>query len=449
MCQELRLRKFQDQLKAPFNKSLLAFHVNINGIKTNFESLTQFICLNENGPDVICISETHIPTQLPNISNKSYQYKSFCVPKHVPENLNNRTGVAIYVKSNLRSKERNDLSKVFKLEKKTKAGNEEVDFVCLWIELVDNVGKEVVIGVVYRHPNNDKKDFERFRDLFSPILEKLNKEKKTFYVLGDFNIDFSTNSAHFEEFNEKCKCKQLISKVTRIESKTLLDHIYTNDKLINSLKIGVVQTNEISDHYPIYCFIPNSTFANEVENNLLISFETLLSLKSNLTTIEIPKKPEITTPELTERSCGLQNKIKSVWSLFEKFLKEINTLISDVNDKYKSKTNKKQPDSSTEILEQKKNLIETLCKNVSKDGLRELNKLELSEAFKVIQSTLNISDKVRETYLIIDPILNENSNNPAIKRFSQNFSASLDLEVWKLKHLAFEYLFELATAKLH
>ena len=285
MCQELRLIKFQDQLKASSNKSLLVFHVNIDGIKTNFESLTQFICLDENGLDVICISETHIPTQLPNISNKSYQYKSFCVPKHVPKKLNKKTGVAIYVKSNLRSKERNDLSKVFKLKKKTKAGNEEVDFVCLWIELVDNEDKEVVIGVVYRHPNNTKKDFKRFRDRFSPILEKLNKEKKTFYVLGDFNIDFSKKPAHFEEFNKKCECKQLISKVTRIEKKsekkTLIDHIYTNDKLIDSSKefeeVGVVQTNEIFDHYPIYCFIPNSTFANDVENNLLISFETLLS----------------------------------------------------------------------------------------------------------------------------------------------------------------------------
>ena len=51
-----------------------------------------------------------------------------------------------------------------------------------------------------------------------------------------------------------CGILPLITKPTRVSdsSATIIDHILTND-LEHSSILGIVETNEISDHYPILC----------------------------------------------------------------------------------------------------------------------------------------------------------------------------------------------------
>ena len=48
--------------------------------------------------------------------------------------------------------------------------------------------KDVVIGVMYRPPN---KDVKSFNELMTTIIDKVNKEKKICYFMGDYIIDIS------------------------------------------------------------------------------------------------------------------------------------------------------------------------------------------------------------------------------------------------------------------
>ena len=62
----------------------------------------------------------------------------------------------------------------------------------LWIKLISNKHSthDIIIGAIYRHPANDT---EEFSDALYNSISKINKRKKLFYLVGDFNIDISTN----------------------------------------------------------------------------------------------------------------------------------------------------------------------------------------------------------------------------------------------------------------
>jgi exonuclease III len=56
----------------------------------------------------------------------------------------------------------------------------------VFVELVIPSGKNIIIGVIYRPPNNKMDEFE---DKINQILSKIDKENKICYLMGDFNID--------------------------------------------------------------------------------------------------------------------------------------------------------------------------------------------------------------------------------------------------------------------
>ena len=159
-------------------------HVNIRGISKNFNSFKSCFCLDKNGPDVICMSETHFKGNLPVLDTKKYRWVGFSMSTDPKENYNSYSGVAMYVKSNIRCKERKDLSEI-KLYK----------YFYSWVELMDGQGSEVVVGVVYKHcktskpskysevsyqkkkpPQTNKKATEGFFE----ILKNLKEQKKKF-----------------------------------------------------------------------------------------------------------------------------------------------------------------------------------------------------------------------------------------------------------------------------
>ena len=53
--------------------------------------------------------------------------------------------------------------------------------------------KDVVISVIYRPPNTYIKVFN---ELITNIIDKINKEKKLCYFMGDYNIDLSKHDSH-------------------------------------------------------------------------------------------------------------------------------------------------------------------------------------------------------------------------------------------------------------
>ena len=90
-----------------------------------------------------------------------------------------------------------------------------------------------VVGTVYRHPENNKK---QFTEGLSNILTSLNLQHKTYFVLGDININVSLDQQTTAEVNyinevTSCGAYNIISFSTRetFTSSTIIDHIITND----------------------------------------------------------------------------------------------------------------------------------------------------------------------------------------------------------------------------
>ena len=46
----------------------------------------------------------------------------------------------------------------------------------LWIEIQSKTSRNIICGVIYRHPNISK--LETFKNFLDPILDKISKEKK-------------------------------------------------------------------------------------------------------------------------------------------------------------------------------------------------------------------------------------------------------------------------------
>ena len=93
-------------------------------------------------------------------------------------------GVAIFVKDKQCFKEREDLN-IF---------DDNCESVFIKID-TSNSGfqKDVLIGVIYRPPNTDVK---AFNELITNIIDKINKENKLCYFMGDYDIDLLKHDSH-------------------------------------------------------------------------------------------------------------------------------------------------------------------------------------------------------------------------------------------------------------
>ena len=104
-------------------------------------------------------------------------------------------------------------------------------------------------------------DLEDFNECYLNILlEKLSKENKTVFLLGDFNIDLLKYDKHnsTNEFLDTLSSNYFLPLIllpTRItvSSKTLIDNIFTN-KISQDVISGNISAS-ISDHFPQFSII--------------------------------------------------------------------------------------------------------------------------------------------------------------------------------------------------
>ena len=152
-------------------------------------------------------------------------------------------GVMIYIRENLVFNERNDLHN----------SNEAI-----WIQVNRTRCKPLIIGCVYRPPNQQVDKFlEDFNNSLAGIESHFDK-----IILGDFNIDYSSKRGSNANQSDRRKLKgiadlhdmkQIIDLPTRIaeHSESQIDLIFTD----NNRKIfdfGVKDFG-ISDHSMVYC----------------------------------------------------------------------------------------------------------------------------------------------------------------------------------------------------
>jgi len=113
-----------------------------------------------------------------------------------------------------------------------------------------NTRNNIIIGVIYRHPNSP---LANFQEILCNNLEKLTKSNLNFYISGDININIlecNSNNKVNDYINSiySCGAQCIITKPTRITetSATVIDHIYTN-QLNFSCKPGIL-VYDLSDH---------------------------------------------------------------------------------------------------------------------------------------------------------------------------------------------------------
>ena len=144
-------------------KSFSLFHINTCSLNKNFDDLVYLLkCTNKNF-DIIAVSETRISKKTSLTSNI---------------NLNNyyfETTPMLYVSNRLSYKSRTDLNMY-------KKGQLESTF----IETINSKKSNIVVSCVYKHPNVDVLDFN---SPINQLLDKISKEQKKIFLLGDFNIN--------------------------------------------------------------------------------------------------------------------------------------------------------------------------------------------------------------------------------------------------------------------
>ena len=126
---------------------------------------------------------------------------------------------------------------------------------CIFVEIVIDKQKNMIIGCIYRPPNSD---INVFNEKMQNILEhKCFQKNKKVSILGDYNINLLHHETHSPTANFlnvmlSNGLLPAISKPTRVTDGTasLIDNIFTNIDL-SSCRSAILYS-DISDHYPVF-----------------------------------------------------------------------------------------------------------------------------------------------------------------------------------------------------
>lgn len=158
----------------------------------------------------------------------------------------------------------------------------------LFVEISNPHGKNIIVGTVYRPPNQN---LDSFMYEFNKILSTISKDNKQCYFMGDFNLDqfrYDQHSATQEFVDSPFSKIPLITRPTRITSHTatLIDNIFANSFTnLQNIQSGII-LNDISDHLPVFAFCNNvsvpckktiKAYKRDFGEENLINFHTSLS----------------------------------------------------------------------------------------------------------------------------------------------------------------------------
>jgi len=174
-CNYYYLETLNDKLRTKTEQDLFLFHVNIRSVIKNEDELIENISTMRFPPEIIAITETKLQ------ANRVFHSKLkgyICIRA---DSLTCAGGVAFLIKSTLNYQIRDDLH-IFV---------PACENLCIEINHPDK--KNIVRGVVYRHPQHDHSEFQ---EAFQDNILKINKSKKLFYACGDYDINLLQSDAN-------------------------------------------------------------------------------------------------------------------------------------------------------------------------------------------------------------------------------------------------------------
>ena len=173
--------KFNDEMSEPNGtKDVLSLcHVNIRSARKNLGNFENYLNMLNHDFTVIGLSETWL-------NDDDINLYGLCGYKVIGHHRVNRAGggVAVCVQDHVYFKERPDLSYF------------DGDCETVFIEMEKGhklQNHNVIIGVIYRPPNQD---ISSFNDKMSNIVNVVRRENKTCYLLGDYNINILNYESH-------------------------------------------------------------------------------------------------------------------------------------------------------------------------------------------------------------------------------------------------------------
>ena len=217
------------------------FHLNCRGLSANWDSFYELICNLHKETfsfDFIGISEIYKCPNSERLKLTGYHNILIRCREDGP-----RGGVGLFVREHLNYKLRDDIG-VFIPH----------IFESLFIEIINSVGKNIIVGVVYRPNSGPHADLDIFSYTMHSIMDTIQHENKLSIIMGDINIDLLKCDSHIKtsEYIDNLFTHgylPVITKPTRISSSTatLIDHIYTND-ITSSHHSGIIVT-DVADHF--------------------------------------------------------------------------------------------------------------------------------------------------------------------------------------------------------
>ena len=191
-------------------------HVNNRSLIGNFDRFKSMIAQSHKSFAVIGISEIWLNDQTFEIVKiPGYDF----VSDHRKHKSGGGTG--LYLQENFEYKIRSDciISDPDRMES-------------LFVEIHVPNGKNIIVGTIYRPPNQI---LDIFLDKFSLTLSIISKDNNNCYLMGDFNLDFLQYDKHksTQEFIDSLFSHMfypISNRPTRLTSysATLIDNIFTN-----------------------------------------------------------------------------------------------------------------------------------------------------------------------------------------------------------------------------
>ena len=153
-------------------------HLNIRSKSKNLSSFENYLEIIQYDFTIIGLTETWL-------NDTNYDCYGLQGYHFIEQHRSSMGGwVALCIMKHLNYLERHDLA-IY-----------DIDIESVFIEInKDNFhsGKNIIVGVLYRPPGND---IRTFNEKFELILQKIRRENKISYILGDFNINLLNNDCH-------------------------------------------------------------------------------------------------------------------------------------------------------------------------------------------------------------------------------------------------------------
>ena len=158
--------------KLPENKTFSLLHTNICLHQCNFENLQNLISNLRHKFSVIAVSETWTPND-DKRSDKPKTLESY-QNYHGVKGKSVKIGCGFYVKEGINFKPRKDLEITY--------SDDDNEFQCSWIELLNEKRPHILVGLYYRHPKKrcDNLSLLKSKEILTINYDILKCEKNYF-----------------------------------------------------------------------------------------------------------------------------------------------------------------------------------------------------------------------------------------------------------------------------